>query len=107
RDSCCIVTREERSSEEIKARLRLFVETSDGFEVARHDLALRGSGDVLGTRQSGLPRFRFGDPIEDCDLMERARSIAIEIVRREGVERSSILARKLFPAEMTAVPSRD
>lgn len=107
RESYCIVTRDERSTEEVKTRLRLFAETPSGFEVARHDLELRGSGDVLGTRQSGMPKFRFGDPIADHDLMERARSAAIERVREIGLEDAALLSQKLFPAELGEIASRD
>lgn len=107
RESYCIVTRDERSSEEVKKRLRLFAETSDGFEVARYDLELRGSGDLFGTRQSGLPRFRFGDPLEDHELMERARRVASEMVGRIGTEEAESLARSLLRSGTGNVPDRD
>lgn len=106
-DSYCVVTRDERSSEEVKTRLRLFAETSDGFELARQDLELRGSGDVLGTRQSGLPRFRFGDPLKDHDLMERARAIALEMVREIGPAAAEKLSEQLLKEAIGEVPGRD
>ncbi len=106
-DSYCVVTRDERSTEEVKARLRLFAETVDGFELARHDLELRGSGDVLGTRQSGLPRFRFGDPLHDHDLMERARTVAIEMVREIGPAAAETLSEQLLKEKVGEVPGRD
>lgn len=84
--SWCILVRDERSSEESKARLRMFEATSDGFEVAEKDLALRGAGDFLGTRQSGVPRFLFGDILRDVREMEAARDAAIETIRDRGLE---------------------
>ena len=51
-------------------------ETTDGFEVAQRDLELRGSGDVLGTNQSGLPQFKVGDPIGDLKMLQTARADA-------------------------------
>lgn len=107
RDSYCIVTRDERSTEEVKTRLRLFAETIDGFKLALHDLELRGSGDVLGTRQSGLPRFRFGDPLEDHDLMEKARDVAAEMVAELGIEAAEALSRELLREEVGEVAGRD
>jgi len=64
-------------------RLRVFVETHDGFEIARADLRLRGMGDLFGSRQHGLPAFRFFDPLRDEDLLGRAREDAREIVERD------------------------
>lgn len=107
RDSYCVVTRDERSSEEVKARLRLFAETGDGFELALRDLEIRGTGDLLGTRQSGLPRFRFGDPLKDHDLMEKARSVAAAMVREVGLEQAERLSRDLLRGEVGDVPGRD
>ena len=51
-------------------------ETTDGFRIADADLKLRGPGELLGQAQSGLPAFRFGDLIEDRELVEQARELA-------------------------------
>ncbi|MBU6146460.1 MAG: DNA helicase RecG, partial [Paenibacillaceae bacterium] len=59
-----------------RKRLRTFVSTTDGFALARQDLALRGPGDVFGTQQSGLPKFRIGDIEQDFPLLEAARDDA-------------------------------
>ena len=65
-------------------RLKVFVETDDGFEIARHDLRLRGMGDLFGERQSGVPTFRIADPIErDVELNEMARASAVAILERD------------------------
>jgi ATP-dependent DNA helicase RecG len=68
-------------SGEAAARLHIFEETSDGFEIARADLRLRGMGDLFGERQSGVPTFRIADPIErDAELNETARAAALKIL---------------------------
>jgi len=51
-------------------------ETSDGFQVAEADMTLRGPGEVLGVRQSGLPKFRLGDVRDHAEVMSRARDLA-------------------------------
>ncbi len=61
-------------------RLRTLERTTDGFEIAEVDLRLRGPGDLLGTRQSGLPEFRFADLQTDSDLIYQARQDAFAIV---------------------------
>jgi ATP-dependent DNA helicase RecG len=72
-------------SPEAGARLQVFVETEDGFEIARADLRLRGMGDLFGERQSGVPTFRVADPIRDEALSEEAR-VAAEKVLAEDPE---------------------
>ncbi len=64
-------------------RLRIFVETEDGFAIARADLQLRGMGDIFGERQSGVPTFRVADPLRDEELNERARVAATAILERD------------------------
>ncbi len=61
-------------------RLRVFAETTDGFRIAEADLELRGPGDLLGTRQSGLPVFRVANIVTDRDWLERARGDAQELL---------------------------
>jgi len=61
-------------------RMEAMVKTTNGFILAQKDLELRGSGDVLGNRQSGVPEFRVGDPVRDMAMMEIAQQEAIEIV---------------------------
>jgi ATP-dependent DNA helicase RecG len=61
---------------EAAERLRLFVSTEDGFEIARADLRLRGMGDLFGERQSGEPTFRVADPLRDEELNLHAREAA-------------------------------
>ncbi len=66
-----------------EARLRLMRDTDDGFRIAEEDLRLRGAGDLLGTRQSGLPAFRIADLETDTDLLSIARDDARLIVERD------------------------
>ncbi len=65
---------------EARARLETLARTSDGFEVAEADLTLRGPGELLGTRQHGLPDFALRALVEDRDLLELARELAAETV---------------------------
>jgi ATP-dependent DNA helicase RecG len=59
-----------------KARLKAMAETSDGFEIARRDLDIRGPGEFLGARQSGDALLRFADLAEDDALLQQARAVA-------------------------------
>jgi ATP-dependent DNA helicase RecG len=79
----CILVAEAKTPE-AKRRLQALAETTDGFRIAEIDLQLRGPGELLGQAQSGLPRFRFGDLAKDLHLIERARSLAAERLRREA-----------------------
>ncbi len=74
--STCILLFQAPLSETARARLRIIYENSDGFEVARQDLALRGPGEFLGARQSGVPMLRFADLERDQRLLEAARHSA-------------------------------
>jgi ATP-dependent DNA helicase RecG len=96
RKSYCIVLRHPGAAADAATRLEIFEKTRDGFEVADRDLALRGPGEFLGTRQSGMPRFRFGNILRDHDLMEKARDTAIEVVEKKGVEHADEMARHLL-----------
>lgn len=71
------------STEEGAERLRVLCQTDDGFRIAEEDLRLRGPGDILGTRQSGLPDLKLADLLQDADVLREARSAAEEIVRKD------------------------
>ena len=70
-------------SPDAASRLRIFVDTEDGFEIARADLALRGMGDLFGERQSGVPTFLVADPLRDEVLAEQAREAAALMLERD------------------------
>lgn len=63
-----------------KQRLEVLVKSSNGFEIAMEDLRLRGPGDILGTRQSGLPDFILSSPVQDTKMMNQARKDAVKVV---------------------------
>ncbi|MBV8963842.1 MAG: ATP-dependent DNA helicase RecG, partial [Hyphomicrobiales bacterium] len=71
--SSCILLYKGPLAETAKARLTIMRETQDGFRIAEEDLRLRGPGEVLGTRQSGMEQFRIADAAIDADLLEAAR----------------------------------
>ena len=82
---CLLVSRpKEELTEGAKARLQALVDTSDGFRLAEVDLELRGEGQLLGTRQSGLPDLKFASLTRDRELVVRARRWAAELVKEES-----------------------
>ena len=82
---CLLVSRRrEELTESAQARLEALAATTDGFELAEVDLELRGEGQLLGTRQSGLSDFRFTKLRADRDLLELARKVAEELVDYDG-----------------------
>jgi len=83
RQSYCILIPGEKLGKAGRFRLNKMVETNDGFEIAEADLKLRGPGDFLGTKQSGLPEFRFADIVEDQRILENAKSKAWSIMRND------------------------
>jgi ATP-dependent DNA helicase RecG len=82
--SACILLYQGPLSETARARLRIIYENNDGFEVARLDLKLRGPGEMLGARQSGVPMLRFADLEADVKLLEAARDVAARLVANHG-----------------------
>ncbi len=79
--SICVLLYQSPMSETAKQRLRTMYESQDGFEIARRDLQIRGPGEFLGARQSGLPLLRFADLERDVDWVELARNFAAEMLR--------------------------
>jgi len=75
-DSACVLLFEEPLTDTAKARLKVIYESTDGFEIARQDLVIRGPGEFLGARQSGVPLLRFADLERDVALIEQAREAA-------------------------------
>jgi len=82
-------------SEMARARLKVIYETTDGFEIARQDLLMRGPGEYLGARQSGAPLLRFADLEKDVDLIEMARNVADELLTHNSPEAMKHLDRWL------------
>jgi ATP-dependent DNA helicase RecG len=82
-DSTCFLLFEEPLTDTAKARLKVIYENNDGFEIARQDLIIRGPGEFLGARQSGVPLLRFADLETDVALIEQARDAADELLRKD------------------------
>lgn len=78
--SACVLLFEEPLSQTAKARLKVIYEHTDGFEIARQDLEIRGPGEFLGARQSGAPMLRFADLQQDLHLLEQARNLAPQLI---------------------------
>ena len=92
-DSACILLFQKPLGESARARLKVVYESSDGFEIARQDLLLRGPGEYLGMRQSGAPLLRFADIELDLDLLEAARDLAPELLQMHPEHARRHLAR--------------
>ena len=85
--STCLLLYAPPLGETARARIKILRETDDGFRIAEEDLRLRGAGEVLGTRQSGLPDFRLADLAVHGDLLAAARDDARLILSRDpGLE---------------------
>ena len=73
-------------SQETRERLNIMTETNDGFVIAEKDLQLRGPGEFLGTRQSGLPDLIISDIVRDAKILEQARNEAIDFIKSHNIE---------------------
>lgn len=88
--SYCILITSSRS-QETRERLGIMTETNDGFIIAEKDLQLRGPGEFLGTRQSGLPDLIISDIVRDAKILEIARNEAIDFVKNHNIEDFPVL----------------
>jgi len=85
--SFCILMSHRRSSEDATKRLRVMEQTNDGFKIAEEDLAIRGPGEFMGTRQSGVPDFRIAHILRDADILFEARADAFSLAEHiSGLE---------------------
>ena len=93
--SFCVLLASEKRTSVARERLGIMEETSDGFRIAEKDLELRGPGEVMGTRQSGIPTFRVGNLVRDVQILEEARREADYYLtaRRMTRETSSLIER--------------
>jgi ATP-dependent DNA helicase RecG len=76
-----------------KERLAVLRDTNDGFIVAQRDLELRGPGELLGTRQTGLPDYRVANLVRDADLMPQVQ-VAAEELRRSSPGNAAAIVRR-------------
>lgn len=81
--SVCILMFGQAVSDEARARMQIMAETEDGFRIAEADLELRGPGEFLGSRQSGLPGFKLANLVRDVELQKLARDAAQEVLIRD------------------------
>jgi len=88
--SYCVLSSNTKS-QETKARLNIMTQTNDGFVIAEKDLQLRGPGEFLGTRQSGLPDMIIADIVNDAKILEQARLEAINFVKNYDIEKFPLL----------------
>ncbi len=82
-ESYCVLMTKDKLSEESKLRIETMVKVSDGFKLAEVDLKLRGPGDMLGTRQSGMLRFKLADIVYDTEILNNARNSAIKLLKTD------------------------
>ena len=95
KQSTCILLYKNPPGEIARTRLKVIFETTDGFEVARQDLLIRGPGEHLGARQSGAPLLRFADIERDVDLLEAARDASTWLLKHDLPAAEKHLARWL------------
>lgn len=81
--SSCILLADYKVSADARKRLKIMEKTTDGFVLAEEDLAIRGPGDFLGTRQSGLPDFRIASIIRDARILNDAKEDAFALAARD------------------------
>ena len=79
-ESSCVLIYAGPLGEIARQRLKIIFENTDGFEIARQDLQIRGPGEFVGSRQSGVPLLRYADLEMDADLVEMARDVAEEML---------------------------
>jgi ATP-dependent DNA helicase RecG len=82
-DSHCVLLAANIGSIDTYKRLKVIEETNDGFRIAEEDLKIRGPGDFLGTRQSGLPDFRIADIMTDAAILKKARDEAFNLINND------------------------
>ena len=98
-ESHCVLLYQAPLSEMARARLAAVRETSDGFEIARRDLEMRGPGEVLGTRQAGMPQFHIADLMRDHALLPRVQQLADLLLKEHPESVDPIVRRWLSGAE--------
>jgi ATP-dependent DNA helicase RecG len=91
--STCVLMYHPPLSDQGKARLATLRDTSDGFKVARKDMELRGPGEILGTRQTGMLQFRVADLLRDQDLIPRVSHTA-NLLLTKYPERAKLIVRR-------------
>jgi len=81
--SYCVLMSHYKGSEDAFKRLRIMEQTNDGFKIAEEDLAIRGPGEFMGTRQSGLPDFRIAHILRDVHILSEAKTDAFDLIEED------------------------
>ena len=89
---CTLIT--QSTNPEVKKRLEIMTKTNDGFIISQKDLEIRGPGEFLGTRQSGLPDFKLADLVNDSEILEKARQEAFEFVNTKDINDYPLLKKE-------------
>ena len=92
-ESYCILMTKDSLSEDSKIRIDTMVKVSDGFKLAEVDLKLRGPGDMMGTKQSGILKFKLADIVYDTEILNNARKCAYELLESD----SRLIKKENFP----------
>ena len=87
--SYCVLLASDKQTEVARERLGIMEETNDGFRIAEKDLKLRGPGEVMGTRQAGLPEFRVANLVRDLEILQAARKEAEFYVNQRKTSREA------------------
>jgi ATP-dependent DNA helicase RecG len=98
-ESHCVLLYRPPLSDMARARLTVLRETNDGFEIARRDMEMRGPGELLGTRQAGLPQFHIADLMRDSALLPRVQALAEQLLRENSPAAPAIVRRWLPQAQ--------
>jgi ATP-dependent DNA helicase RecG len=98
-ESSCVLLYRAPLSDMARARLAAIRETNDGFEIARRDLELRGPGELLGTRQTGLAQLRIADLVRDADLLPAVRAAAASLLQQSPEPIAALRARWIAEGE--------
>ena len=91
---CALITTSTGS--DVRKRLNIMTKTNDGFVISQKDLELRGPGEFLGTRQSGLPDFRLADLVNDVEILNVARDYAFKFAESEDINNYPILKNEVL-----------
>jgi len=99
-NSFCVLLASDKQTDVARERLGIMEETNDGFRIAEKDLEIRGPGEIMGTRQAGLPEFRIANLVRDLEILQAARKEADNCLEQAG--KSSSAAKLVKRAESDA-----